>query len=213
MFVLEKDMTSIVSESLLEKFGADHSLKEFKTGLGIVDIALGKEFETTYNREIFEDYWELKFVLSHFDRKRKKFLKSSLESLFSFAILNPEDFLARLREHGFIVDHGDYFSVVNTYKPPLKELIMVELKLSDWRSGLHQAIRNKFYSHKSFLAIDIDYLSRVNLQDFVDNKVGLLVVNSEEIEIIYNPPKQQPECILSFSHLANSFYVQVQKDK
>jgi hypothetical protein len=77
------------------------------------------------------------------------------------------------------------------YKPHTKNLISIEAKLKDWKSGFYQALRYQFFSHQTFLAYPSEFIHRINLNLLKDN-IGLISVHVDGINIIINPKEMKP---------------------
>ena len=80
------------------------------------------------------------------------------------------------------------------YESPLKEIVAIEAKVSNWKRGLYQAYRYRQYADLSYLALHSQYIERAkqNLSLFEDLNVGLIRVDDErdELELIYKPIRE-----------------------
>ncbi len=90
------------------------------------------------------------------------------------------------------IDTANLENIINS-KPVIRAF---EFKLNDWRSGLMQAHRYKYFSDASILVIPKEKLKHVikHLDVFRKLEVGLwgFCVNSKTIKKLYTPrPKQQ----------------------
>ena len=65
--------------------------------------------------------------------------------------------------------------------------VAIEVKISDWENGLYQAWRYNNFADKSFLAIYKPYLDRVNLDECINNNVGLIVFDENSFDVIQRP--------------------------
>ena len=72
-------------------------------------------------------------------------------------------------------------------------MVAIEAKLSNWKRGLYQAYRYKEYANKSYVALHSDYIHRArkHIQDFERYNVGLVEVKDNDIEIIFEPKKEE----------------------
>jgi hypothetical protein len=68
--------------------------------------------------------------------------------------------------------------------------IAIEVKIKDWRQGLYQAWRYNSFAEKSYLAIYKPYAKKVDVAQFVEYNVGLIVFDEESIDILNQPKKQ-----------------------
>lgn len=55
----------------------------------------------------------------------------------------------------------------------------IEGKLSNWQSGLAQAIRYQKFAKKSYVALDHEFIHRVSIEEFRHYNIGLISVGSE----------------------------------
>jgi len=67
------------------------------------------------------------------------------------------------------------------------KFIAIEVKISDWENGLYQAWRYNNFAEKSFLAIYRPYSGKVNVNEFVNNNVGLIIFDESGFDIIHQP--------------------------
>lgn len=67
----------------------------------------------------------------------------------------------------------------------------IEAKLSDWKSGLYQALAYKQYSVYVYVAIDEYYYKKVDIQLFEKNNVGLILIGKRHIKKILIHKKEK----------------------
>ncbi len=69
-------------------------------------------------------------------------------------------------------------------------LFAIEAKLHDWRTALRQAYRNKLFADKTFVALPEQFSKSAiaNIIEFRRVSVGLILVGSSSVRIVYNPP-------------------------
>lgn len=65
--------------------------------------------------------------------------------------------------------------------------VAIEVKISDWENGLYQAWRYNSFAEKSFLAIYKPFAERVNINEFTNNNIGLIVFDENNIQVLHNP--------------------------
>ena len=68
--------------------------------------------------------------------------------------------------------------------------IAIEVKIKDWRQGFYQAWRYNSFAEKSYLAIYKKYSKNIDVSLFIDNNIGLIVFDENEINVV-NHPKQR----------------------
>jgi len=100
-----------------------------------------------------------------------------------------------LKENNYVTKiSSDKFRSNFNYCIGLNKVIAVEAKLNNWKRGLYQAYRYKWFSDESYLAIysygikpakeKIDLFKKLN--------VGLLEVKDSSVDVIFNPRPEAP---------------------
>jgi len=91
------------------------------------------------------------------------------------------------------VDDEAYVKVPG-YVLAIDKAIAIEAKLSDWRRGLHQAQRYRWFAERVYLAIDSAHVHRAtaNLDKFRRMNVGLIEVSDARVGILYEPFPERP---------------------
>lgn len=92
------------------------------------------------------------------------------------------------------------------FSPKEKELVAIEVKVSNWKKAVMQATLNLPVVDKSYIAIYDKFVHRVKKDYLNDNSIGLISVGSKWGEIEYI---SQPSC----SPLRNEIFMgKVKKD-
>ncbi|MBU1614450.1 hypothetical protein KJ693_03965 [bacterium] len=205
MFTKEKDMIPVLRDKLSVVFDTDFFIEEFRSGNGIVDLV----FTTNnfYNRKILDnlDFETVYFLTNFLNRKNKKRTFEMLSSESSLQKTKIKLILDYLLNSGYIKEKDDYYIVIEIYKAALADLISIEAKIKDWKKGFYQAMRYKYFSNMSFLAISTEYLHRVDLGLLKSNNVGLIAVSKDDVQLIYKPRKKCPTNRISFNYLCEYF--------
>jgi hypothetical protein len=93
---------------------------------------------------------------------------------------------SRLQEAGWVRSTGE----VRSMKPTIGGSMLVEAKISDWRTGLLQLTRSRWASHSSALLMPIVSQQRVPRKTLRHNRLGLLVLNDHGLRWQLKPPRQ-----------------------
>jgi len=209
MFRYEKDMIPFIQEFFNDKFQMEYYVEEFKAGIGIADLVFAPKIN---KRDFYFDNFEMLYhTLTLFNRKNKKvkevdlltrFSKNKIHSLIEkFILLNLiEEF-----------DSNSYI-VKNRLTPTISNFYAVEAKLSDWKSGLYQALRYKNFAQKSFLAISSEFVHRVDKDLLISNNIGLISVSINKTSVIINPKKSKPNDNVAFYFSGESFTKRIYKE-
>lgn len=107
------------------------------------------------------------------------------------------DILGYLEETGIVTREKDYYMVDYQYDIGLKKSVAIEAKVRDWKRGLYQAQRYRWFAEASYLAIYEDYITQPqkNLNLFEFYNVGLLSVGNNGVDVLYSPKSQKPESV------------------
>jgi hypothetical protein len=205
MFTQEKDMIPVIRNKLGIVFDTNFFIEEFRSGNGIVDLVFTTN---SFNcRKIFDNFdFETVYFLTNFlNRKNKKLTFKMLSSRSSLQKIKIKLILDYLLNFGYIEEKDDHYIVIETYKAALADLISIEAKIKDWKKGFHQAMRYKYFSNMSFLAISVEYLHRVDIELLKSNNVGLIAVSKDDARFIYKPRRKNPKNRTSYNYLCEYF--------
>lgn len=201
MFKLEKDMIPVLQKSLSRQYKTEFFTTEFNTGNGIADLV----FTTGLNDEplVLEDYYLMSIFVKHFSKSKRLSMAALHAKCSDSSRLNK--LFKHLEKLNYIKLEDDSFTIKRRYQPHTKNLISIEAKLKDWKSGLYQAMRYQFFSHKSFLAYPEELIHRVDKNLLEQCNVGLISVSKDGAKIIINPKSRKPEDKISYYFLSQSF--------
>ena len=100
-----------------------------------------------------------------------------------------------LLSHGFVVATEVPFLHkmidILCYEPTSGACIAVELKVRDWKSGIRQALVYKLGADAAYLAMPIEHVRRVDLDELRKFNIGLLSVSPEEVREHVRPKRSQ----------------------
>lgn len=93
---------------------------------------------------------------------------------------------SRLQDGGWLRSGGS----VRTLSPTIGDSMLVEAKVSDWRTGLQQLTRTRWASHSAALLVPSANQRRVPRKTLRHNRLGLLVLNGEGLRWQLKPPRR-----------------------
>lgn len=200
-------MIPVLTENLSKIFNTEYITTEFATGNGVADIV----FTTEMNEEklFLNDYGLMSLFVSLF--QQNKMLNSELINKNSFNKIRLKKLLNCLESENLICIDGNKIIQTRKYKSHTQNLFSIEAKLKDWKSGFYQALRYKFFSHKSYLAYPKQYIHRVDLNLLKENNIGLISVDFDTIEFVYKPKTEKPQDVTSFFFLSELFAKEILK--
>ena len=207
MFRYESEMIPVLVDSLSRVFNTEYITTEFSTGNGVADLV----FTTEMNEEklFLNDYGMMSLFVSLFQQNR--ILNSELLYENCFDKTRLKKLLNCLEVDDFICIDGDKIIRTRKYKSHTQNLFSVEAKLKDWKSGFYQALRYKFFSHKSYLAYPKQYIHRVDLELLKESNIGLISVELDNIEFVYKPKTEKPQDLTSYFFLSELFAKEIRK--
>lgn len=204
MFQLEKEMIPILKRDLQKIFSSTHTAEEFVSGNGRPDLV----FANASSKGSFwkinpPDYETLHLLIKHLNKQGRVI---SIDEVLGVGIQNRKKaqlIINTLKDLGF-VDYKDVNHIVVTrkYIPIANEFVSIEAKLSDWKSGIYQAVRYKAFSNRSYLAISEQYLDKVDRKFLKENGIGLITVSSEGASIVVRAKKDKPSSMVSHCYLS-----------
>lgn len=194
MFSFEKDMIPVLKRYLSKKYQISDTefISEFNSGNGVADLVFISGKDDTKN-PLSLDYDSIFTLLKYFNRKNKKI---EVSDLFNDTFLSKKQILVLIE---FLIEKGilekistNKVLVKKVYSVPVKKIVSIEAKLSDWKSGFYQALRYKTYSHESYLAISSDFAHRVDLDLLKEYNIGLMVVSDTNTYIALRAKTSEP---------------------
>jgi hypothetical protein len=108
--------------------------------------------------------------------------------------------LKRLTEYGYIIQESEGYRLKYYAHEVFTECIAVEAKISNWKRGLYQAYRYKWFANRSYLALDENYIAPAmkNLNQFQELNIGLISVGADKLDIIVDAKPETPKSHDSF---------------
>lgn len=206
MFVNEKELVEKLVFDLQERFGTQYIVRELRGGNNIADIV----YTTNIDRDniVFDEYFNAYYYFNGIYNHKKVKLD---EVRISDEKVNKKfnRFLRELEELGYIKISGNYITSVKKIDAVTKNFIAVEAKISDWKSGLEQAVRYKQYANEVYVALSSEYVSKVDRQRFKELNIGLMSVSSEKLIISIRARRQPVEKLDVQYYIADRFLRQL----
>lgn len=207
MFVNEKALVEKLVLDLQERFGTHYIVRELRGGNNIADIV----YSTEINRSniIFDEYFNAYYYFSDIYKNKKVNLKnvSISDKQISRKFYH---FLRELEDMGYVKINGNYITSIKKIDAVTKNFIAVEAKISDWKSGLEQAVRYKQYANEVYVALSSEYVPKVDRQQFKDLNIGLMSVSSGKLKISIKAKKQSVEKLDIQYYITDRFLKQLQ---
>lgn len=202
MNLLREDTLLPILTANQKKFGKKlFHTTELSSGFGIADVVFYSLNKKILTKRINNNISPISsFEIINILTKLNSLNTNKISLTFiqdSFPKLKKKrEIISYLIEKGFLIldsKKNNIYKLGNNYKIGLQEVVAIEAKLSNWKRGLYQAYRYKEYANKSYLAIHSQYIHRAikNINDFKRYNVGLVEVKKNDIEIIYEPLREE----------------------
>lgn len=207
MFVNEKALVEKLVSDLRERFGTHYIVRELRGGNNIADIV----YSTEINRSnvVFDEYFNAYYYFSDIYNNKKVNLED-VEISDGQIGKKFYHFLQELEDMGYVKIEGNYITSVKKIDAVTKNFIAVEAKISDWKSGLEQAVRYKQYANEVYVALSSEYVSKVDRQQFRDLNIGLMSVSFGKLKIPIKAKKQSVEKLDIQYYIEDRFLKQLQ---
>lgn len=201
MFRYESEMIPVLIDNLSKVFKTEYITTEFSTGNGVADLV----FTTEMNDEdlYLNDYALMSLFVNLFQQNKHLTTKNLQKRRIDKARL--KNLLAHLEVNDFIGYDGEIIVRNRKYRAHTRNLLSVEAKLNDWKSGFYQALRYKFFSHQSYLAYPEKNIHRVDLDLLKEHNIGLISVGDDKIRFIFKPKIEKPKDLTSYFFLSELF--------
>lgn len=199
----ESKLIPIISTYTLPQIADKNKAKysyttEFNCGYGVADVLfysldfkMVKERVANKRLELKKSHVQTIMVLQEQKNISISYLKSKLPFSENYI---KSSILKYLLENDVINEKNKIYTLNYAYELGLRDSIAVEAKLHDWKRGLYQAYRYKWFAEESYLAIYENYINRPlkAIKKFKKLNVGLLSVGQNGITVIYKPKKESP---------------------
>lgn len=187
-FRYERDLVDELVEILQKDYNIKYIVRELKNGKNIADVVCSKEIQRDFTifDEYIESYYYFNEILTHKKLNIEELNIKNKELMKTF-----KTFLKKLEKEGYINLSNNKIEVVKKINIASKNVMAIEAKLSDWKSGLFQAITYKQYSDYVYVAIDESCYSHIDKQLFRDNNVGLFLVGKGHVKKVITPKKEK----------------------
>jgi hypothetical protein len=194
-------MIPVLIDNLSKVYKTEYITTEFSTGNGVADLV----FTTKMSDEdlYLNDYALMSLFVNLFQQNKQLTTKQLQQSSIDKTRL--KNLLSHLEVHDFIGYDGEIIIRNRKYKAHTRNLVSVEAKLNDWKSGIFQALRYKFFSHQSFLAYPESNIHRVDLDLLKEHNIGLISVGLDRIQFISKPKTEIPKDLTSYYFLSELF--------
>lgn len=201
MFKFESEMIPILVSGLSRLYRTNYFTTEFSTGNGVADLV----FTTNLSDQslIFNDYSIMSLFVNQINNKKKINKKQLYDS--SVSRVKVKKLIELLELEDFLTANGEHYIQLKNYLPHTENLISIEAKLKDWKSGLYQALRYQFFSHQSFLALPEQVIHRVDKELLKSYNIGLISVSDIDVKIIITPKVTAPTDLTSYYFLSENF--------
>lgn len=206
MFRYERDMIPVLIEHLSRLYGTAYFKAEFGSGNGIADLVFTTEM--TGEDLMLEDYGLMDHFVTYLNGKHH--FKAGCGGELSGSG-RPARLAQLLEANNFIRFDGEQIVQLRSYQPHTRNLMAIEAKLRDWKSGLCQARRYQFFTHKTFLAFPENIIHRVSLEMLEETGVGLISVAPDHITIVSDPPPAPPVDLTAYYFLSEKFALPFKK--
>lgn len=187
-FRYERDLVNELVEILQKDYNIKYIVRELKNGKNIADVVCSKEIERDFIifDEYIESYYYFNEILTHRKLNIEELNITNKELMKKF-----KTFLKKLQKEGYINLTNNKIEVIKKVDIASKNVMAIEAKLTDWKSGLSQAMTYKQYSDYVYVAIDESCYSHVDRQLFKDNNVGLFLVGKGYAKKVITPKKEK----------------------
>lgn len=92
-----------------------------------------------------------------------------------------------------VLVNSNTYSLSPHWRDILPEVITIEAKVQNWKRAVEQALRNRIFAHKSYVAFPFLVAERVRNEAIFQNYgIGLLSVRNDDVKVIRRAHSRQP---------------------
>lgn len=206
MFSSEKALVEKLVIDLQEQYNTQYIVRELRGGNNIADIVYAIDLKR--DCVVFDEYFNAYYYFNGIYNKKKVALN---EVEISNSTVNKKfhHFLRELEEMGYVRIDGNYVTSLKKIDEVTKNFIAVEAKLSDWKSGLEQAVRYKQYANEVYIAISSQYINKVDRALLKKMNIGLMSVSDGKLKIPVKAKKEKVAKLDIQYYMADRFLKQL----
>ncbi|MCD4817679.1 MAG: hypothetical protein K8S23_03180 [Candidatus Cloacimonetes bacterium] len=198
----EKEMIPLLNNYLISNLGFEKIINEFNSGYGIADV-IGIKKKPDSAIYSFSSVFEVG-IISKISRKNWTLFSEIMnESMYSEKYLKY-NILNKFVKNGFLIKKKNQYKRLRELPNEYNPLIAIEAKLINWKAAFSQALRYKKYADYTYIAIPDDIASKIDIDLFKENKIGILTVNKYQIKVFLKANKNPKKDVL-YSLVAKSY--------
>lgn len=111
--------------------------------------------------------------------------------------------LNNLIEANVVIQNSSVFSLSPSWRDILSEIVTVEAKVKNWKTAVEQAVRNRVFAHKSYIALPAHIAERIRTEPVLKYfGIGLLSVNNNDVRVTRRARRHQPRIWAYYYKLA-----------
>lgn len=192
MFACESDLVEKLVADLQNEYGIQYIVRELRSGNNIADVV----YTNNLVREniVFDEYPNAYYYFnSIYKHKRVHFDEIAISDVRLNKKFNK--FLSNLEDQGYIKIKDNYINIIKKVDMVSKKFTAIEAKLFDWKAGLDQASRYKSFANEVYIALDGDYIDRVDMDLLKKQGIGLMSVSYKTLKIVLKAKKENVQNI------------------
>lgn len=206
MFASEKALVDKLVVDLQEKYNTQYIVRELRGGNNIADVV----YTTDLNRNniIFDEYFNAYYYFKGIYNK-KNITLTEIPIANTMIDKKFHVFLHELEEMGYIRIEGNYITPIKKIDEVTKNFIAIEAKLSDWKTGLEQAMRYRQYADEVYIALSSEHIHKVDKDLLRKKNIGLMSVSQGKLKIPLKAKKVKVKNLDIQYYIADRFLKQL----
>jgi len=207
-------MIAPIRDAIANHHGLDVWVQEYRSGYGIADLVGMVMSKPSYQmreqgaqRLPLDNRWLMEVLLQLSPKKGLTF-----ETLVRRVALAPSTLRNKvirvLSGRGLVVERGGRYCLTARLSNPAAEIVAVEAKIDRWPRAILQARRYRLFAQRSYVAVAMHVVPRVDRWLLYRHRIGLIGVEDAEARIIIEAPRSAPRDICAHRVCAESLYSQ-----
>ena len=108
-----------------------------------------------------------------------------------------------LKSGSAIQEKSGNFSLVTPWKNIIRDLVTIEVKVSDWKRAFEQAKRNTIFAHRSYVALPEELCNRIDVMQMAKRLgIGVVSVNDSGAQVLKTAIRTTPKVWVYYYRLA-----------
>lgn len=197
-----------ILESHLSTVYQHHDLQDVLWSGGSVPVGAGSPdlIIASCRKEIsrYDDVQTVSHIILGYLRSVGRAKTSTISNRVGLSSRSLETVLECLESNNILFVEGETVNLDPAWRDILRDVVAIEVKVSDWRKAISQAVRNKVLAHRSYIALPTTLARRVSEETILrTHGIGVIAISEDGVNIVRRSRQSLPKVWAYYYALAH----------